>query len=65
MLEYKKTTFLLETTTQKTEEEKKEMAKNVEDLKNKVQNQEFLNILLIIIFSIMLVVVFFVWFANV
>ncbi|EKE28013.1 MAG: hypothetical protein ACD_3C00111G0030 [uncultured bacterium (gcode 4)] len=65
MLEYKKTTFLLESSNNKIAEEKKEMNDNLENLKEKVRNQELINIMLIAIFSIMLIVVFFVWFANV
>jgi cytoskeletal protein RodZ len=65
MLEYRKTTFLLESSNNKTAEEKKEMTWNIENLKEKVRNQELINLMLVIIFSIMLIVVFFVWFANV
>ncbi|MDD2565382.1 MAG: helix-turn-helix domain-containing protein [Candidatus Gracilibacteria bacterium] len=65
IIEYKKTTFLLESTNNKSEEEKKELTNNIENLKDKVRSQELLNIIMIGIFSILLVVVFLVWFANI
>lgn len=65
ILEYKKTTFLLESTNNKSEEEKKELTTNIENLKDKVRSQELLNIIMVWIFSILLIVVFLVWFANI
>lgn len=65
MLEYKKTTFLLESSNNKTEEEKTKLHENIEELKEKVRNQELINIVMVGIFSLMLIVVFLVWFANV
>ena len=65
MLEYKKTTFLLESSNNKTEDERKELTTNIENLKERIKSQELINILLIAIFSLMLLVVFLVWFANV
>lgn len=64
MLEYKKTTFLLESSNNKSDEEKKELSSNIDSLKEKIRNQELVNFILIIIFSIMLVIVFLVWFAS-
>ena len=65
MLEYKKATYLLESTTTKTEEDKKEVQSNIDNLKDNLRTQQLLNIVLIWIFSIMVLVVFFVWFANI
>lgn len=64
VLEYKKTTFLLESSTKKQEEEKKELTDKVDNLKEKIKNQEFLNIILIIVFTILFLVVLLIWFAN-
>lgn len=65
ILEYKKTTFLLESSNNKTEEEKKELNTSIDGLKDKLKNQEFINIILVWLFSIMLIVIFLVWFANI
>lgn len=65
ILEYKKTTFLLESSNNKTEEEKKELNNSIESLKDKIRNQELINIVLVWLFSIMLIVIFLVWFANI
>lgn len=65
LLEYKKTTFLLETTSQKTEEEKKELVNNLESTKEKLRNQELINLIMVWVFTIMLIVVFLVWFASI
>lgn len=65
MLEYKKTTFLLESSNNKTEEEKKQLTDSIDQYKDKLRNQELLNIILVWLFSIMLIVIFLVWFANI
>lgn len=65
LLEYKKTTFLLESSNNRTEEEKKELHSSLDSIKEKLRNQEMINIILVWIFSLMLVVIFIVWFANI
>lgn len=65
ILEYKKTTFLLESSNNKTTEEKKDLNNNIEYLKENIRNQQLINIILVSVFSILLIVVFIVWFANI
>lgn len=65
LLEYKKTTFLLETTNVKSEDEKKELVQSLDILKERIRSQEFLNIVLIIIFAITLIIVFLIWFTSI
>ena len=65
MLEYKKTTFLLEASNNRSDEEKKEVAEKMESLKERVRTQELINIIMVWLFTIMTVIVFLVWFANI
>lgn len=64
LLEYKKATFLLETTNVKSEDEKKDLTQSIDILKEKVRSQEFLNIILIIVFALTLIIVFLIWFTS-
>gem|GEM_PF-6677497 len=47
MLEYKKTTFLLESSNNRTEEEKKELTDSIDQFKDKLRNQELINLILV------------------
>jgi hypothetical protein len=47
-LEYKKATFLLESSKIKTEEEQKMLNTNIQKLKISLKNQEFINVILIV-----------------
>lgn len=65
ILEYKKTTYLLESASNRSEDDKKSMSDLVESLKEKLRSQELINLTMVIIFALMVVIVFLVWFSGV
>jgi cytoskeletal protein RodZ len=64
-LEYKKATFLLESSRTKIEEEKLDLRSNIEKLTQSLKSQEMANIVLIIVSFFVIIGAFFVWFANI
>lgn len=65
LLEYKKATFLLESSKIKTEEEQKNLNTIIQKLKLSLKDQEFINIILIISLFFVLIWAFLIWFSNI
>ncbi len=65
ILEYKKATFLLESSKTKVEEEKQDLNCNIDNLKNNLKKQEVANIILIILSTIILISAFLIWFGSI
>lgn len=65
LLEYKKATFLLESSKIKTEEEQKMLNTNIQKLKISLKNQEFINVILIVSLFFVLIWAFLIWFSNI
>lgn len=64
LLEYKKTTFLLESTTNKSEQEKKDLEDNIKQLEEKSKNTILLNYLLIWVLFIAIIMITVLWFNS-
>ncbi|EKE26791.1 MAG: hypothetical protein ACD_4C00143G0006 [uncultured bacterium (gcode 4)] len=62
LIEYKKATFLLESSSSKVEEEKNELNSNINKLESKVKISNNINIFLVLILLISLILISFLWF---
>ena len=62
LIEYKKATFLLESSNSKVEEEKNELNSNINKLESKVKISNNINIFLVLILLISLILISFLWF---
>jgi cytoskeletal protein RodZ len=65
MLEYKKATFLLESSQSKQEDEKKELSWKVEKFAEEVRKEQNTNMILIIVLAFVLMVSIFAWFMGI
>ena len=64
MLEYKKATFLLESSQSKGEDERRDLNHKVEKLADEVKKEQNTNMILIIVLSFVLMVSIFAWFMG-
>jgi len=65
MLEYKKATFLLESSQTKGEDERKDLTHKVEKLADEIKKEQNTNMILIIVLSFVLMVSVFAWFMGI
>ncbi|MDD2487084.1 MAG: helix-turn-helix domain-containing protein [Candidatus Gracilibacteria bacterium] len=65
LIEYKKATFLLESSTTKIEDEKKELNQNIDDLSKKISSEKKLNIFLLMMLLILITFTFIIWFKTI
>lgn len=65
MLEYKKATFLLESSQTKVAEEKKDMTDKVQKIESDLKKEQATNITLIIVLALVLLISMFAWFVSV
>jgi hypothetical protein len=65
MLEYKKATFLLESSQSKWDDERKDLNHKVEKLADEVKKEQNTNMILIIVLSFVLMVSVFAWFMGI
>lgn len=65
MLEYKKATFLLESSQSKGEDERKDLTHKVEKLADEIKKEQNTNMILIIVLSFVLMVSVFAWFMGI
>ena len=65
MLEYKKATFLLESSQSKSDEERKELTYKAEKYADEIKKEQNTNMILIIVLSFVLMVSVFAWFMGI
>jgi hypothetical protein len=65
MLEYKKATYLLESSQSKIEDERKELGNKVEKLATEMKQEQTTNMILIIVLGFVLMVSVFAWFMGI
>lgn len=65
MIEYKKATFLLESSKTRVEEEKKDLNDKISNLETTIRKESDLNLMLMVLVVILLVACSVVWFMNV
>lgn len=65
LLEYKKATFLLESSTIKTEDEKTKLNQNISNLESKIKSEKKLNFILIFLLIILIIITFLIWFKAI